>query len=101
MAIEVIVNDSSCLIDMRKAGLLATALVLPFRFVVALPLIVAELHGFDGTDWNDLRARSLEVIDLNAEQVGRAFGLKALFPFFRPMTASAWRSPKRPRAACS
>jgi predicted nucleic acid-binding protein len=80
LAIEVIVNDSSCLIDLRKAGLLTTALALPFRFVVALPLIVTELHGFDDADWNDLRARGLEVIDLNAEQVGRAFGLKALFP---------------------
>lgn len=70
MAIDVIVNDSSCLIDLRKGGLLATALLLPFRFVVALPLIAAELHGFNDSDWNDLRGRGLEVIDLDPKQVG-------------------------------
>lgn len=80
MAIDVIVNDSSCLIDLRKGGLLATALLLPFRFVVALPLIAAELHGFNDSDWNDLRGRGLEVIDLDPKQVGRALDLKARYP---------------------
>jgi hypothetical protein len=80
LAIDVIVNDSSCLIDLRKGGLLTAALVLPFRFVIALPLVAAELHGFDDTDWTDLRKRGLEIIDLDPGQVGRALALKAAYP---------------------
>lgn len=80
MAIDVIVNDSSCLIDLRKGGLLTTALLLPLRFVVALPLITAELNDFDESDWRDLRARGLQIVDLDPVQVQRAIGLKALFP---------------------
>ncbi|MGP0059952.1 MAG: type II toxin-antitoxin system VapC family toxin [Beijerinckiaceae bacterium] len=84
MAIEIIVNDSSCLIDLRKGGLLTTALLLPFRFVVALPLISAELHDFTKTDWDDLQVRGLQVIDLNSAQVARAFALKAQFAGLSP-----------------
>jgi predicted nucleic acid-binding protein len=80
LAIEIIVNDSSCLIDLRKCGLLTTALLLPFRFIVALPLITAELHGFNEADWDDLRARGLDVIDLSPVQVERAIALMRLFP---------------------
>jgi predicted nucleic acid-binding protein len=80
LAIEIIVNDSSCLIDLRKCGLLTTALLLPFSFVVALPLITAELHGFNESDWDDLRTRGLQVVDLSPVQVARAFEVKALFP---------------------
>jgi len=79
LAIDVIVNDSSCLIDLRKGGLLTTALLLPFRFVVALPLLTAELNDFDEADWNDLRARGLQVIDLDPAQVQRSIALKSEF----------------------
>jgi predicted nucleic acid-binding protein len=80
LAIEIIVNDSSCLIDLRKGGLLTTALQLRFRFIVAYPLVAAELHGFDDADWEDLRRRGLEVIDLDDKQVGRAIDLKGQLP---------------------
>jgi rRNA-processing protein FCF1 len=80
LAIDVIVNDSSCLIDLRKGGLLTTALLLPFHFVVALPLVTAELNDFQEADWNDLCARGLAVIDLNPAQVQRALALKSKFP---------------------
>jgi predicted nucleic acid-binding protein len=80
LAIEVIVNDTSCLIDLRKCGLLTTALLLPFRFIVALPLITAELHDFSNADWNDMKARGLHVIDLDPEKVARAISLMSLFP---------------------
>lgn len=80
MAIEIIVNDSSCLIDLRKCGLLTTALLLSFRFVVALPLITAELHDFNEGDWDDLQTRGLQVIDLSPSQTERAFTLMSLFP---------------------
>lgn len=80
MTIDVIVNDSSCLIDLRKGGLLTAALRLPFRFIIALPLVSAELQGFNEADWRDLRARGLEVINLDARRVGRALALKSQFP---------------------
>ena len=80
MAVKIIVNDTSCLIDLRKGGLLTTALLLPFRFVVALPLIATELNDFDESDWHDLKKRGLQIVDLDAEQVRRAFELKAKFP---------------------
>lgn len=80
MAIEVIINDSSCLIDLRKGGLLAATLRLPIRFVVALPLVSAELHDFSAAAWADLRAQGLTVIDLDSGQVSRAFALKGRFP---------------------
>jgi predicted nucleic acid-binding protein len=80
LAIEVIVNDTSCLIDLQKGGLLTTALRLPFRFIVALPLITAELHSFDDNDWSNLHKRGLQVVDLDANQVERAITLKSLFP---------------------
>jgi predicted nucleic acid-binding protein len=80
LAIEIIVNDTSCLIDLRKCGLLTTALLLPFRFVVALPLITAELHDFSAGDWDDLKARGMSVIDLDPDKVARAIGLMNLFP---------------------
>lgn len=80
MAIEIIVNDSSCLIDLRKCGLLTTALLLPFRFIVALPLVTAELTDFNEGDWDDLKTRGLDVIDLGPDQVARAMVLMGLFP---------------------
>jgi predicted nucleic acid-binding protein len=80
LAIQVIVSDTSCLIDLRKGGLLTTALELPFQFMVPLPLIAAELHDFTESDWVDLRERGLQVIDLDAAQVQRAIALKVQFP---------------------
>ncbi len=80
MQIEIIVNDSSCLIDLRKGGLLTSALLLPFRFIVALPLVEAELNDFSKEDWQDLYARGMKVVDLDAKQVERAFALKTIYP---------------------
>ena len=84
MAIQIIINDSSCLIDLRKGGLLTTALLLPFQFVVAFPLVKDELNDFTSADWEDLQARGLKVIDLDGSQVQRAFVLKRLYPGLSP-----------------
>jgi predicted nucleic acid-binding protein len=77
--IQLIVSDSSCLIDLRKGGLLSNTLLLPFRFVVALPLVASELLEFTKADWEDLEARGLGIVDLNANQVRRAFELKSAY----------------------
>lgn len=80
MPIRVVVSDTSCLIDLRKGGLLGTALALPFQFVVPLPLVSAELHDFTPDDWAELQARGLQVIDLDPGQVQRAFDFKGQHP---------------------
>jgi hypothetical protein len=61
---RIIINDSSCLIDLRKAALLAETLLLPYTFIVALPLVASELLGFGPADWDDLKGRGLQIIDL-------------------------------------
>jgi uncharacterized protein YacL len=80
LAIQVIVSDTSCLIDLRKGGLLTTALALPFEFLVPLPLLAAELHDFTVADWADLRVRGLRVVDLDSTQTQHAYELKGQFP---------------------
>ena len=66
--LQLVVSDSSCLIDLRKGGLLFTALLLPYRFVVVLPLVESELHGFTKADWEELKVRGLNVVDLGERQ---------------------------------
>jgi predicted nucleic acid-binding protein len=77
---RIIINDTSCLIDLRKAGLLSTALLLPYSFVVALPLVASELLGFDQGDWEDLQARGLEILDLSGPQVAAALEIRRRYP---------------------
>ena len=43
----VIVNDASCLIDLRKGGLIAVLCNLPHRLVVPLPIRASEVLDFD------------------------------------------------------
>ena len=43
---RVVVNDASCLIDLRKGGLLAVLSNLPYRFVVPLPVRESEILDF-------------------------------------------------------
>ena len=80
MAMRIIINDSSCLIDLRKGGLLATTLLLPFTFVVALPLVASELLDFGPADWDDLQGRGLEIVDLSGEEVAASFEVRGQFP---------------------
>jgi predicted nucleic acid-binding protein len=77
---RIIINDTSCLIDLRKAGLLSTTLLLPYAFVVALPLVASELLGFTQGDWEDLRARGLENLDLSGPQVEAALEIRRRYP---------------------
>ena len=77
---RIIVNDSSVLIDLRKAGLLQVALQLPYAFQVALPLVKDELLAFSAIEIAELEALGLEVVDLTAAQVGRALALRSSRP---------------------
>jgi len=77
---RIIVNDTSCLIDLRKAGLLQATLLLPFQLQVALPLIHSELKDFSRVEFEDLQARGLTVVDLPPERVQRALSFRASYP---------------------
>ena len=73
---RIIVSDTSCLIDLRKADLLSAAMALGFRVQVALPLVHDELSSFAAEDWNRLTDQGLEIVDLDGQQVARAMDLK-------------------------
>lgn len=71
--LRVVVNDASCLIDLRKAKLCATMLRLPYRFVVALPVKENELLDFSASEWTALQSDGLEIVDLDSALVARSF----------------------------
>jgi hypothetical protein len=72
----VVVNDASCLIDLKKAALLHVLLRLPYRFVVPLPIRGDELLDFTAQDWRMLEEGGLTTYDLPGEEVARVFALK-------------------------
>ena len=76
----VIVNDASCLIDLRKGGLLAAICDLPYRLVVPLPIRESEVLDFSQHQWRRLDDGGLLTHDLTSEEVGQAFELKKRHP---------------------
>jgi len=72
----VVVNDASCLIDLRKGQLLHVLLQLPYRFIVPLPIREEELLDFTPQEWRMLEDGGLTTYDLPAEEVAQAFALK-------------------------
>lgn len=76
----VVVNDASCLIDLRKGGLLQVLLRLPHRFVVPLPIRGSELLTFTPEDWRGLDAAGLETFDLPGERVAEALAFRGRYP---------------------
>lgn len=75
----VVVNDASCLIDLRKARLLHLLVQLPYRLVIPLPVRDSELIRFTAQEWAVLDA-SITIFDLPPERVSEAFAVKANFP---------------------
>ena len=72
----VIVNDASCLIDLRKGGLLGVLGNLPYRLIVPLPVRVSEVLDFSDQQWQQLDDDGLITHDLTPSEVSQAFGLK-------------------------
>lgn len=72
----VVVNDASCLIDLKKAALLHVLLRLPYQFVVPLPIREDELLDFTEQDWRMLEDGGLTTYDLPGEEVARVVALK-------------------------
>lgn len=72
----VVVNDASCLIDLRKGGLLHVLLRLPYRFTVPLPIRMEELLDFTSQEWSILEDMGLATYDLPGEEVAQVFAIK-------------------------
>ena len=77
---SVIVNDASCLIDLRKGGLLHVVLELPFRFVIPLPIRQSELLDFTDHEWRLLDEGGIETFDLPPKRVKEAFAVRYQYP---------------------
>jgi predicted nucleic acid-binding protein len=69
---RIVVSDSSCLIDLRKASLLDVFLKLPYEFLIPNTLFEEELLRFDEAQKRALLRDGLRVIDLPGERVLRA-----------------------------
>ena len=73
---SVVVNDASCLIDLRKGGLVEVLCNLPYRFIVPLPIRKSEVLDFSIQQWKHLDDNGMITHDLNPEEVKQAFELK-------------------------
>jgi predicted nucleic acid-binding protein len=73
---SIVVNDASCLIDLRKGQLLHVLLRLPYRFIVPLPIRMEELLDFTPQEWRMLEDGGLSTYDLPGEEVAQVLTLK-------------------------
>ena len=73
---SIVVNDASCLIDLRKGQLLHVLLRLPYRFIVPLPIRMEELLDFTPQEWRMLEDGGLTTYDLPGEEVAQVFAIK-------------------------
>ena len=78
--ISIIVNDASCLIDLRKGDLLPLLGSLPYRLAVPLPVRRSEILDFADDDWYHLDSNGLLTYDLDADEVHAAFAVKKCYP---------------------
>ena len=73
---RVIVLDASCLIDLRKGGLLEFLSNLPYRLAVPLPVRASEVLDFSDQQWKGLDDHGMITHDLTPAEVERAFTLR-------------------------
>ncbi|MDE2805361.1 MAG: PIN domain-containing protein [Gemmatimonadota bacterium] len=69
-------NDASCLIDLRKGGLLEALCRLPYRLVIPLPVRESEVLHFSGQEWQYLDRHGMTTYDLTPAEVEQALALK-------------------------
>jgi hypothetical protein len=77
---RIIVSDSSCLIDLRKASLLDLFLRLPYEILIPNTLFEEELVKFTQEQKESLVRGGLQVIDLPGERVPRAQAVARALP---------------------
>ena len=73
---QIIISDTSCLIDLRKGGLLSGLLALPYRFAIPLPLFEDELLDMSTREKAMLVESGLEVWELSGDQIKRASNIQ-------------------------
>ena len=76
----VIVNDASCLIDLRKGGLLTAFCDLPYRFIVPLPVRESEVLDVSSRQWRQLDDVGMITHDLIPDEIAQALALKHRHP---------------------
>jgi len=69
---RIVVSDSSCLIDLRKASLLDAFLTLPYEVLIPNTLFEDELLKFTATEKRTLLRNGLKVVDVPGAGVLRA-----------------------------
>lgn len=72
MPVQVVISDSSCLIDLRKTSLLDAFVRLPYELLIPNTLFEEELLQFSATQKKALIRGGLKVVDLPGESVLRA-----------------------------
>ena len=75
-----IVYDASCLIDLRKGGLVEVLCNLLYRFIVPLPIRASEVLDFSDQQWMHLDDGGMITHDLTPEEVTRAFAFNRQYP---------------------
>ena len=76
----VIVNDASCLTDLRKGDLLGALCCMPYRIVVPLPIRLLEADDLTADHWRQLAENGAVIHDLTPQEIGRALLLKNRHP---------------------
>lgn len=69
---RIVISDTICLIDLRKAALLAAFLRLPFEVLIPNTLLEDELLSFTAREKKALIEAGLKVVDLSGARVSRA-----------------------------
>ena len=77
---QVIVSDTSCLIDLRVGNVLAPLFGLPYRFVIPEDLFESELLSFSHDEKALLKALGLETQDLDSKQMQLAYDCRQKNP---------------------
>lgn len=77
---RIIVSDSSCLIDLRKASLLDAFVHLPYELLIPNTLFEDELLKFTPAQKQALVSGGLKVIDMPGERVSRAIEVARQVP---------------------
>lgn len=72
MPVQVVISDSSCLIDLRKTLLLDAFLRLPYELLIPNTLFEEELLKFSAAQKKALLRGGLKIVDLPGESVLRA-----------------------------
>ena len=77
---RIIVSDTSCLIDLRKAALLEAFMGLPYEITIPDTLFEEELLNFSKTEKTLLLEGGMNIIELPGEGVLRAQEIESGFP---------------------